>query len=283
MSQWPRVQPGQPFKIQASLQNRLIELASQRRVPGVGQSAPTGASFYHTDVLGLNTEDSYIPAFGIARATASAIDPAENLSQFLERPLLALETEASAGGEGALVIATNRIEPGGVRPVCIAGVIQARINVTDVNHVAVEPSASVSWRIDSAAEGRIPILWKEDGLGTKWAYLMLGQPSADPTGNGSGSPPGGGATALAAIITGSSPVAGGEDEFEYTCRRAITGGNESSAWSETGDTITAYNTAERVPFTGFAAAPIATGTGVLLFSIDGQYYFSLSNVEGTCS
>lgn len=266
----PRVNPGDPIRPRASFHNALAALLENDRP--IGRSSvlsPAGRDFY-TPVIVKNPGVSFIPAGGVARATDSLIDPAENLRHFQGRPCLSVEAASVANASSTAVIATDRIEAGGVGLAAIAGVIQCRVNVTDAGHDFAKPSTSVAWQLDSDASEGFPIVYKETGTGEKWAILEVREvePASSPV--------------IPAIISSSTTTLQAW-EFEYTLKRAETLTGESSDWTE-GETLSpAYNTAERIGFTDFTEQAISNGVGVLAVEVDGVYYFTHAPIEGSCS
>ena len=266
---YPHVQPGQPIKPPASMVNGVIDMLGRQVGPGVGQGEGSPGNNPYFTMLGFNPGLVYIPAMGVARATDSSIDPSEELGRFLTSPSLALEAASEANADAPLVIATNRINAGKTGSVAVAGVIQTRIEVTDESHQFAKPSTSTAWQLDSASSG-LPVLFKEAGLGTKWAIVSL----TEAVSSGSGIIP--------AIVTANTATTN-SFEFQYTLKRAGATGAKSSDWTE-GEVLTpAFNTAERIAFDNFAPAPVSNGVGVLAVDIDGAYYFSLAPIEGSCA
>lgn len=267
---WPKVIPGQALRYPASLHNTLVDVARERRAPGAGRLADLGAADYFTRVLIRNTDEQACPARGAMRLTAATLDPSANLTQFLDRPVFDAAVAIEANSDAAAAIAVNKIEGGELGEAAIAGVIQARVNVTDADHRYAKPSETTAFGLDSASGSGFRMLWKESGTGTKWALLELPETAEAVSG------------VIPAIISSSTTTLQAW-EFEYTLKRAETVTGESSDWTE-GETLSpAYNTAERIGFTDFTEQPISDGVGVLAFEVDGVYYFTHAPIEGSCS
>ncbi len=265
---WPKPQPGDPLRIPASLQGRLIDLASAPGGPGLGRGgSPVGTPLPPgVTLLGRNTAQSFIPAFGVARIAGSAVDAGESLRQFIMRPVLDLAPAES--DDDVLVIAANRINPGGLGQVYVSGIVQARVIVTDEQHGYARPRFATPWALESSAEpGPIRLIWKQGGTGTVWALAMIGSASSGPT------------DLVRALIV-SSKKEPGDIGYTYTLARAT--GVKPWDWVGGGELDPAYNTFEAVGFDGFEASPIADGVGVLASKHGDAWYFSTANVEGVC-
>lgn len=62
-----------------------------------------------------------------------------------------------------------------------SGLVPVQVDVTDSTHTRAVPVAGITDHLASAAAGGVPVVWKESGTGTKWAFVLLGDPGAATT------------------------------------------------------------------------------------------------------
>ena len=76
----------------------------------------------------------------------------------------------------AFAVALQPIKPNALGPCVFTGVTTARVYITNETDTTCELAAEQTV-LASTPMGGIPILWKEEGTGEKWAVLELGRPS----------------------------------------------------------------------------------------------------------
>jgi hypothetical protein len=294
---WPKVHPGQPIAIPASLQNRLIDLAAVGPAAYPGSRTPLGFEVSGTIVLARNPTQMPIPAYGVARATSAAVDPEEQLGQFLTHLCLALEPADADNAGAPIVIAQQQIEAGGVGPVLIAGMTPVRVQVQDPGDRYLGLSEIEAWAvISSPTPGEMRQVYRRPGEGTQWAYALLGGgglAEGDPNGGGLAEFGFGGM--MRAIIVGVAPLA--TDRWEYECVRAV-GDPDPDLWAamtgfepllatnplEGGDATHLWSGIARENLQGFDPVPLRIGAPVLLSLIEGAWYITSTPqaVDGEC-
>lgn len=281
-----RAYPGSPLIITAAAYNRFARAAELVEASGVQPDNSEPAQ-----VLIRNTEESAIPALGVAAVSGITIDPATNLPGFLARP--SLDVQAFEAMTQTPTIALNRIEPGGVGRAKISGLSYGRVQVTAEDHRFASPSTEVAWGLESAPSGRIRVVWKEPGTGLKWALLMLGSGSLEDEVGGEG----GGfiAVHLAAILGESGEYA--PSRFVYNFTQAVPSGAPGE-WVEATSPITGvcYQVTEGIAgdlmhsgvstgnLGGFAPVPLAPGTPVVLtrFASSPWLISATQAIDGAC-
>ena len=219
-----RVTPG-PIKGQLSARalNRAQEaadivLGQRDNGPAVGPSA--GPSAY-THILAKNATTGSVRRWGVLSVAGVVFMPSgatgNATQQFQDQPVLrgGLPT-----GGSAFVVAVEPIAAGKIGRVAVAGVVQAKINITDAGHGFATAKDGDLTQLSSAASGEVQILWKEGSTGpAKWAIVRFGGA-------------GGGSIRLAKT---SSEWAKGS-----SMSLAVYGGTPGSE-TATGETVTAYN------------------------------------------
>ncbi|MCA9775055.1 MAG: hypothetical protein KC466_21730 [Myxococcales bacterium] len=271
MPHFRRASPGQPLIIRASEWNERSRLLEGIGPAGIAASSQARA----VPLPVLNAGDTDIPAYGIAAIDAAVVDPAASPGAFVQRPALRVVPYTEQNATRQPVVAANKIPAGGMGTAIVAGVTPLRINVLDDAHEHATPSLGVPWELDSSEdEGPLRILYREPDISPAWAYGLLG-------GGGSG-----GAQISRAVIVYATPAPGFDFAYVYTCAPVIGGSAEPYSWVPDDDPahqFDAFNTAERIGFSGFTPSPIAQGVGVLVTRLGDARYFSMANVEGACA
>ena len=98
--------------------------------------------------------------------------PGNATQQFQAQPVL---SGGLPTGGSAFVVAVEPIAAGKIGRVAVAGVVQAKINITDAGHGFATAKDGDLTQLSSAASGDAQILWKESGAGaSKWAIVRFG-------------------------------------------------------------------------------------------------------------
>ena len=133
----------------------------------------TGVDLFAGDVAAIES-----PLF--ATPEIASEDRADQYRHFLDRSYLAVLPEEGK----SLAIATGPIPAGQIGRVVISGIVRAKVDVVDTDHIAVKAKAGTT-ELESADEGEGPIsfLIKPTSTGKQWCDLVFGIASG-----GGGSP-----------------------------------------------------------------------------------------------
>jgi hypothetical protein len=161
--------------------NAFVDAAVDlRRRQGRGQAVAgpleVGAARHRAGPQRLRRRDRAVPRAGDHRRARRARRgrPGADLPQ----PHAAdgdIATEESAG-RSAFVVALQPIKPNNLGRCVLTGVTVARVFITNETDTTCELAAEETV-LASTPMGGIPILWKEEGTGEKWAVIELGRPS----------------------------------------------------------------------------------------------------------
>lgn len=186
-----RIEAGQPLNgaISARAWNRALDAAdivmgdrlSLTAGPQQYSSAPytwvygwneTGAAITRWSAFEIH--DIYIPPNDNTEGAGYGTDP--NAAQFESMPSVVLRAPTSLSPTGnrtrCWCVALEPIPSLALGRVAVAGVVQAKIKVTNAYFRFVDPRNGV---LETAEQGYARILWKEPGEGTnRWALLQLG-------------------------------------------------------------------------------------------------------------
>ena len=174
-----RVTPG-PIKGQLSARalNRAQEAADivlGQRDNGTSVGPSAGPSAY-THILAKNATTGSVRRWGVLSVAGVVFTPSgatgNATQQFQDQPVL---SGGLPTGGSAFVVAVEPIAAGKIGRVAVAGVVQAKIDITDAGHGFATAKDGDLTQLSSAASGEVQILWKESGTGaSKWAIVRFG-------------------------------------------------------------------------------------------------------------
>jgi hypothetical protein len=176
-----RIEPGQKLAgaISARAWNRAQDAAD--RVLGVGTGmtggGATGADGSPNIVLIKNDSGVDVPWLGVLAVSGVAVDPSggtlagngdadKKARQFATQPVLSGGLPAV---NSTVVVAMEPIAQGKIGRAAASGVFACRVNVTEESHKFAVADNGFVTRLKSASCGPCELLWKETGLGDKWA------------------------------------------------------------------------------------------------------------------
>lgn len=174
-----RITPG-PIggQISARAWNRAQDAADivlEQRDNGVAAGPSAGPSAY-TPILAKNATTGSVRRWGVLSVAGVVFTPSGTTGnatqQFQDQPVL---SGGLPTGGSAFVVAVEPIAAGKIGRVAVAGVVQAKINITDAGHGFATAKDGDLTQLSSAASGDAQILWKESGAGaSKWAIVRFG-------------------------------------------------------------------------------------------------------------
>jgi len=217
-----RIQPG-PVRGQLSARawNRAQDAADivlGQRSDGTAAGPSDGPKPY-TPILARNSTTGTVNRWGVLSVAGVVFTPSgatgNATQQFQDQPVL---SGGLPTGGSSFVVAVEPIAAGKIGRVAVAGVVQAKINITDASHTFAAAKDGDLTQLASATNGEAQILWKESGTGTgKWAIVRFGGAGAAAGGSRLGKVTGTWAknatasvqqySGAGAIVTGSSFVA----------------------------------------------------------------------------
>lgn len=174
-----RIAPG-PIRGQLSARawNRAQDAADivlGQRDNGASEGPSAGPSAY-THILAKNATATAVRRWGVLSVAGVVFTPSgatgNATQQFQDQPVL---SGGLPTGGSAFVVAVEPIAAGSIGRVAVAGVVQAKINVTNAGHGFATAKDGDLTQLSSAASGEAQILWKESGTGaSKWAIVRFG-------------------------------------------------------------------------------------------------------------
>jgi hypothetical protein len=174
-----RIKPG-PLRGQISARawNRAQDAADivlGDRYGQAGEPQTDGPKPY-TPILARNSTTGTVNRWGVLSVAGVVFTPSgatgNATQQFQDQPVL---SGGLPTGGSSFVVAVEPIAAGKIGRVAVAGVVQAKINITDASHTFAAAKDGDLTQLASASSGEAQILWKESGTGTsKWAIVRFG-------------------------------------------------------------------------------------------------------------
>jgi len=174
-----KVRSGSPLRIPAAAYNAFVDAAVDlRRRERNTHAGPALEPAQRGIVLVRNDSDDDIEPYHALAITGVLVQP-DNEDQertFHSRTPLTGEIATEESPSLSFVLALQPIKPGDLGRCVLTGVTPARVFITNETDTTCElaPEETV---LASTPMGGIPILWKEEGVGEKWAVIEMGQPS----------------------------------------------------------------------------------------------------------
>ena len=174
-----RIEPG-PLRGQISARawNRAQDAADivlGQSADGAAEGPSAGPPAY-TGILAQNSTTGVVNRWGVLSVAGVVFTPSgatgSATQQFQDQPVL---SGGLPTGGSAFVVAVEPIAAGKIGRVAVAGVVQAKINITDAGHGFAKAKDGDLTQLSSADTGDAQILWKESGTGaSKWAIVRFG-------------------------------------------------------------------------------------------------------------
>jgi len=173
-----KVQPGQKVQIPASAYNAFIDAAIAQR--GRQHDVEVDASLLarsSTIIKVRNQTGQAQSRFSILALDSPIVTPAGNLQQFQSQVAFDAILPANPLTSKRYAILAEPLAAGAIGNAVIFGATPVMIGVANVNHQYASPFNALSQYLLSADSGLFRILWKESGVGIKWA-VVIAEPTA---------------------------------------------------------------------------------------------------------
>jgi hypothetical protein len=210
-----KVRTGDPLKIPAGAYNAFVDTAITHQSRERNTIADAHRELNQRGlVLVRNDSGIELPAHHAMAITGVLIEPDTNDDErtFQSRTPLKGNVADSASPPLAFVVAQQPIGPGKLGLCVISGTTPVQINVLDTGDSTCELRANETLLATSPLGGA-PILWKEPGVGERWAVIELGRPSLG---------------RITAILGPSQPIPTEANRWRYQWTEARLDGNPGS-------------------------------------------------------
>jgi len=175
-----KLEPGQKLNkaITARSWNRMVDateivLGAPQDFSADGVQGPAAPN--HT-ILCRNDSGAAVGRWGVLAITGLVISPtgatgAATMSW--ETSPAVVGVTPPTGTVGGFVVAVEPIANGKIGRAAVAGVVQAKVDVSDASHGFATPQAGSTSAFASASSGAVKILWKQGTGNGQWALLLF--------------------------------------------------------------------------------------------------------------
>ncbi len=209
------VHPGDKLNIPATAYNAFVDAARDLQSRQRNAERESQRDFRQNGiVLVRNDSDDVIEAHHALAIGGVLIEPgsADQERTFQSRTPLKGHVATVGSPKLGFVVAQEPIAVGEVGRCVITGITPARVHIYDERDTTCEldPLTTV---LASAPLGGAPIIWRETGLGEKWAVIELGRPSL---------------ARITAILGLAQRIPGESNRWRYPWREAVLDGQPGS-------------------------------------------------------
>lgn len=170
--------PGAPLRIPATAYNAFVDAAVAHRQRERDASRDPLRDFRQAGIVTVrNDTASTVPRFGVLGVDGPLFDPGAALEAFQRWVALIGSTPSTATHLGRFVITLEPIAAGALGRACAAGLCLVQLIVLQDDgrdRLYAEIINGVTAGLLAGDRGATAILWKEPGVGVKWAVVRLG-------------------------------------------------------------------------------------------------------------
>jgi len=168
------VQSNQRVAIPAGTWNAMLEAAKTHELAKFNVGTGNDPLVRQGDICRvLNESGTDQERFAVVGVTAPLISPVDNLKEFQTRAAFRVGVP-SGTSKGRFGILLEPIPAGRIGRAWFSGVCPARVMVVEAEHGYCEAAEGATGALKSDCFGSARILWREPGLGLKWALVRLG-------------------------------------------------------------------------------------------------------------
>ena len=169
-----RVRDGERLKIPARTYNAMIDAAQDYANRKNARTDSDASGVLPVNLVYIkNSSGINVDRLNILGISNTLIDPASN--NFKQSAILDGVTPVIAGhGGGRFVVTAEPIKDGAVGRACITGYFPIQIDVANESHTYADVNDNIVTSLKSVETGPAVILWKESGIGVKWALVRFG-------------------------------------------------------------------------------------------------------------
>src|SRR5262245_33279489 len=172
-----KVQAGQRLEISADAYNAFIDAALDFRRRQSEAGAEVGGEPRQSGVIKVrNRSGAARERFDVLGIDGPIIRPEDNLDEFKNQVALDGVTPWDGHG-GKFVVLLEPLKVDAIGRAVVSGVTVGRVDVTEETqqHCCADVLEGDPAQLRLVEGGAAQVLWREDGLGQKWAVLRLGQ------------------------------------------------------------------------------------------------------------
>lgn len=167
------VTAGEKFHFAAQTYNELTGLIEKDRQNQLSTHASFSARGQQW-VRVKNGSGVDVPRFGVLGIEGILFDPATTLPAFLERAVFCGQLPSETHQAGRFLICAEPIRDGAIGRAWADGIVTVRMDVQNPSHQYATVKPDDTTQLMSTDQGLCYILYKEAGVGQKWAVLRYG-------------------------------------------------------------------------------------------------------------
>jgi hypothetical protein len=173
-----KVQAGQRLEIPAVAYNTFIDMARDWLAGQMEAGGGPGADRRQTGIVPVrNDSGDDLDRFAILGIDGVVYTPADNEDGFENGPALKGVTPLTPDHLGKFVVLQEPVANGAIGRACLQGLTPVKVWVSQTHYECADVRDGHEGHLIAAATGAAHILWREEGTGTKWAFVRLGQPT----------------------------------------------------------------------------------------------------------
>jgi hypothetical protein len=174
-----KVQPGQRLHIPAEAYNAFVDAAQAEKSRRHNTALSSSVDLPSSTIIQVRNQTGFAQArFSILAIDSPIITPAANLQEFKNAVTFSAVIPASPMIDKRFVILAEPLAAGAVGRAVLYGATPVSLGVASESHLYASPLGGLtSFLISTASTGQFRILWREPGLGIKWA-IVAAEPSA---------------------------------------------------------------------------------------------------------
>jgi hypothetical protein len=170
------VRSGEPLEIAAewkNLGNDVFQVYKRSRQNG--GAAPIPPFVPDPDFIKVKNNSGFdVDRFGILGLDDPIFNPTDSLQEFKNSVVFVGVTPIFGAHKGHFCIIREPLGDQRIGTAWVMGACRALVNVVDLAHQWADVMDGDATQLQSDWGGSARILWRESGLGQKWAYLLLG-------------------------------------------------------------------------------------------------------------
>lgn len=174
-----RVSPGDPLRFSARIYDDMLDAIDYCKAARSRQAEHLSRLARDYGLVKVKNESgSAVDRFGVLglNGIISAINPTDGLAAWKNQPVVSGITPASPTHCGRFVVLMQPMADDAIGWGCVSGVIPVQVAFTYDAAIFADVTNSDATKL-TAAEGGMPVVYKESGTGTKWALVQMGVPS----------------------------------------------------------------------------------------------------------
>ena len=184
-----KVRSGDPLRIPAETFNTFIDTARDFKSRRQSSTRDPGPDIRQTDIIPVRNDsggDRF--RFDVLGICGPVFPPADSLTSFQNRVVLAGTTPCEIPHLGRFVVLLEPVRAGRIGMACVSGVCVAKVTVEDPTHQFADVEDGNTENLKSAESGSAFLLWTDDLGGSGYGYGYCGCGDGYTGGYGYGGP-----------------------------------------------------------------------------------------------